>query len=199
MRRVEKAIARMGEGIGLERPRGLSAEDFERFVPEHQRRIHGVLMSITRDADLAETLTQECFIRAYRRRASYRGEASVETWLLRIAINLAIDHRKSARRMFWERMKVWRRGQEEGGLLQDEQDPGRNVEETLVVRESARAVWAAAGGLPTRQRIVFSLRFGEEMSLEEIAETAQLEVGTVKAHLHRAIGALRKRLREQRP
>ncbi len=196
---MEKAIARMADGIGLEHPRGLSAEDFERLVPEHQRRIHRVLISITRDTDLAETLTQECFIRAYRCRASYRGEASVETWLLRIAINLAIDHRKSARRTFWKRMKVWRRDQGDGGWARDEADPGTSVEETLVMRESAREVWEAAGGLPTRQRIVFSLRFGEEMSLEEIAEMAQMEVGTVKTHLYRAIGALRKRLGEHRP
>ncbi|MBI2837702.1 MAG: sigma-70 family RNA polymerase sigma factor [Acidobacteria bacterium] len=196
---MEKAITRMAEGIGLERPRGLSAEDFERLVPEHQRRIHRVLMSVTRDTDLAETLTQECFIRAYRCRERYRGEASVETWLLRIAVNLAIDHRKSARHTFWERMRVWRRGQEGGVSARDEADPGTSVEETLVTRESAREVWEAAGGLPTRQRIVFSLRFGEEMSLEEIAETAQMEVGTVKAHLYRAIGALRKRLGERRP
>ncbi|HEV8383868.1 MAG TPA: sigma factor, partial [Candidatus Acidoferrales bacterium] len=80
---------------------GLRAEDFDEIVREHQQRIFRFLRSLLRDSDAADTLTQECFLRAYRKRASFRGEASVATWLTRIAINLATDYRRNRRCAFW--------------------------------------------------------------------------------------------------
>ena len=66
----------------------------------------------------------------------------------------------------------------------------------LGAREELQAVWSAVDQLPPRQRAVFLLRFAEEMTLEEIAQAMTLEVGTVKAHLSRALTAVRKRLKE---
>jgi RNA polymerase sigma-70 factor (ECF subfamily) len=77
------------------------------LVRLHQRRIYRVLLAIVRDPDAADTLTQECFLRAYEKRASFRGEAKVETWLVRIAMNLARDHAKNRRQSFWRRLVAW--------------------------------------------------------------------------------------------
>src|SRR5438046_9813241 len=71
---------------------------------QHQRRVHRVIFLLVRDDDIADTLTQECFLRAYKKRASFRGECRIETWLLRIAVNLVRDHGKSRRTSFWKRL-----------------------------------------------------------------------------------------------
>jgi RNA polymerase sigma-70 factor (ECF subfamily) len=66
-----------------------------------------------------------------------------------------------------------------------------------LAREQLAAVGSILEKLSSQQRSVFSLRFFEELSLEEIAEAMGLEVGTVKAHLFRAVSAVRKKLKEQ--
>src|SRR5271169_1692088 len=80
---------------------GIAAEEFDHIVRSHQRRVFRVLFSLVRDRDLADNLTQDCFLRAYQKRATFRGEASVETWLIRIAVNLARDHARNRRLEFW--------------------------------------------------------------------------------------------------
>ena len=68
---------------------GISEDDFGEIVQLNQRRIYRLLLSMTRNPDTAETLTQECFLRAFEKRKSFRAEANVSTWLYRIAVNLA--------------------------------------------------------------------------------------------------------------
>ena len=71
--------------------------EFDEVVRRHQRRVYRVLVLLVRDPDEADTLTQECFLRAYQSLSRFRGECSVQTWLLRIAINLAKDHARNRR------------------------------------------------------------------------------------------------------
>ena len=165
-------------------------EDFEDIVREHQRRIYRILHFLVRDPDKADTLTQECFLRAYARRSGFRGEASPGTWLMRIAINLAKDHLKSRRQTFWRRLV---RGKE--ALVQSLQVVGRTPEDTILARERVAEVWTAVEALPIRQRTAFTLRFAEEMSIAEIAAAMNVREGTVKANLASAIQAVRTGIR----
>jgi RNA polymerase sigma-70 factor, ECF subfamily len=181
---------------------GLAAEEFDEIVRAHQQRIYRVLWGLLRDSDTADTLTQECFLRAYRKRKSFRGEANVGTWLVRIAVNLAADHRRSRRNAFWRRLLARAKSSDAAGaapVAEELPDPRASPERQLAAREELRGVWSAANELSPQQRAVFVLRFAEEMTLEEIAQVTALEVGTVKAHLARALGAVRKRLKESRP
>jgi len=176
---------------------GLAAEEFDAIVRAHQRRIYRVLLGLVRDPDAAATLAQECFLRAYRHRRSFRGEASVGTWLVRIAVNLAADHGRNRRTAFWRRL--FAAAKPEGAAApsaDDTADPRASPELQLAVREQLQAVWSAVEGLSAQQRTAFVLRFAEEMTLEEVAQAMSLEVGTVKAHLARALGALRKKFKE---
>jgi RNA polymerase sigma-70 factor (ECF subfamily) len=173
---------------------GMTAlNDFTPLVQSYQRRIYRVLLGMVRDPDAAQTLTQECFLKAYQKRASFRGEASVGVWLLKIAVNLARDHRRSRLREFCHRLSSSSEDVEDLGkrLL----DPHASQERVLLGREEVASVWSAVEKLPPRQRAVFVLRFVEEMSLEEIAEATSLKLGTVKSHLFRAIHAVRQQLR----
>ncbi|MGH9702286.1 MAG: RNA polymerase sigma factor [Candidatus Acidiferrales bacterium] len=172
---------------------GVEHEEFDAIVREHQRRIYRVLLAILRDPDAADTLTQECFLRAYRKRESFRGESSVGTWLVRIAINLARDHIRSRRRGFWMTLL----GSSESAMAAAARVPDRGAspERELAAREELAAVWAAVESLSSQQKEVFFLRFSEEMPLEEIAQTMDLQTGTVKSHLARALSAIRQRVK----
>src|SRR5579859_8293626 len=79
-----------------------AAQEFASIVANHRPQVFRFLLASTRDLDLAETLTQECFLKAHRNWSSFRGESSVMTWLLRIAINLQKDHWRSRRMQFWK-------------------------------------------------------------------------------------------------
>lgn len=164
-------------------------DDFEAIMRAHQQHVFRVLVSLVRDPDVADTLTQECFLRAYRKRDSFRGEASVRTWLVTIAVNLARDHARNRRMNFWKRL--FQRGQDAAELADTLSDGRPNAETALAVREELSAVWAALDDLPERQRTVFVLRFVDDLSLEQIAAALGTTVGTVKTHLFRATATLR--------
>lgn len=176
---------------------GIAPEEFDAIVRQHQQRIYRVLLAMLRDPDEADTLTQECFLRAYRKRGSFRGEAAVGTWLVRIALNLAYEQRRSPRVAFWRRL--FHRDREElhsveAVVAANQPSPERQV----VSRQEAEAVWQVVATLSPRQRAVFVLRFAEEMTMNEIAQAMELEVGTVKVHLSRAVATVRLRLRGRR-
>jgi len=180
------------------RTEGIAAEEFDHLVRAYQRRVFRLLFSLVRDRDLADNLTQDCFLRAYQKRATFRGEASVETWLLRIAVNLARDDARNRRLAFWRNILQRTSSPEEEAAEIDFPDPGASPERALLAREQLAAAESALERISPQQRLAFSLRFFEEMTLEEIAAAMQLEVGTVKAHLFRAVSAVRNKLKEQK-
>jgi RNA polymerase sigma-70 factor (ECF subfamily) len=176
---------------------GISSGAFDRIVLEHQQRIHRLLFALVRDADAADTLTQEVFLRAFEKRATFRGEASVGTWLVRIALNLARDHMRSRRMTFWRHlMRSGRPSEATTTVAAWVPDPGPPPDRMVIARERLAAVQAALDRLSHRQRACFLLRFVEAMTLEQIAQAMHLKVGTVKAHLARGVGAVRRHLAE---
>ena len=166
---------------------------FSTVVETHQPQIFRFLLASLRDVDLAETLTQECFLKAYRNWLSFRGESSAMTWLMRIAINLQKDHWRNRRMQFWRQTRTNAVDLDEASewLPSGERSP----EEHALAREQVVRVWSAVDCLTERQRMVFLLRFVEELELREIAQAAGLEVGAVKAHLSRALLKVRTALR----
>jgi RNA polymerase sigma-70 factor, ECF subfamily len=173
----------------------ISAENLSQIVQFHQRRIYRVIYLFVRDGDVADTLTQECFLRAFAKRASFRGECRLETWLLRIAVNLARDHARNRRASFWRKL-IGLDGIASASDWQEPRDHNPSPERTLLAREQLDAVWSALSDLSPQQREIFLLRFGEEMSLAEVASLLGLQVGSVKAQLSRAIAKLRGMLKE---
>ena len=175
---------------------GIARETFEEIVRAHQRRVYRVLFLLLRNSDLADTLTQETFLRAYQKRSSFRGEARVDTWLLKVALNLARDHLRNRRASFWKRL-IGLEERDSAEQVVQFPDPQASPEQTLMARKELEAVWAVAGELPLQQRTVFMLRFAEDMTVEEISHALGLRVGSVKTHLFRAMSTVRKRLKEQ--
>jgi RNA polymerase sigma-70 factor, ECF subfamily len=170
----------------------IAAQEFERVVASHRMQIFRFLLASTRDVDLAETLTQDCFLKAHRNWSSFRGESSAMTWLMRIAINLQKDHWRN------RRMQFWRQTRTNAVDLDDASDwlPSgeRSAEQKMLAREQVAHVWRAVENLSERQRTVFLLRYVEDLELKEIAQATGLGEGTVKAHLSRALGRVRAEL-----
>jgi RNA polymerase sigma-70 factor (ECF subfamily) len=169
-----------------------AAREFARVVEKHRPHIFRFLLASTRDVDLAETLTQECFLKAHRNWTSFRGESSAMTWLMRIAINLQKDHWRNRRIQFWRQTRTNAVDLDEASEWLPSGE--RSQEQMLLARERLAEVWQAVGGLSERQRTVFLLRFVEELELTQIAETTGLSEGTVKAHLSRALARVRTEL-----
>jgi RNA polymerase sigma-70 factor, ECF subfamily len=170
----------------------LELADFDDVVRVYRPRILRFLLSSLTDRDAAETLTQECFLKAWNARHQFRGESSLSTWLTRIAVNLMRDHLRSSRLRFWQKT----RGEALDPMdISDWVPDGRGTPESIALaRNRVAEVWKAVGELSAHQRTVFVLRFVDEMELEEIAETVGMNLSTVKSHLYRALAILRERM-----
>jgi RNA polymerase sigma-70 factor (ECF subfamily) len=168
------------------------AEEFSAVVTKHRPQLFRFLLSSTRDVDLAETLTQECFLKAHRNWSSFRGESSAMTWLMRIAINLQKDHWRN------RQMQFWRKTQTNAVELDEASEwlPSgeRSAEQQMLAHERVAQVGRVVEKLSERQRTVFLLRYVEEQELSEIARVTGLNEGTIKAHLSRALGRVRAEL-----
>jgi RNA polymerase sigma-70 factor (ECF subfamily) len=175
---------------------GWTATEFDDIVRQHQARIYRVLWCELRDDEAAATLTQDCFLKAYRARAEFRGDASVNTWLVRIAVNLARDYRRNRRQGFWRRLRNSHLGEIELAI-EIAEDGTPRADRALLAREQLRQTMEAVRSLSPQQQTVFHLRFLEEMTLEEIAVAMSVEIGTVKSHLSRAVHTLRQRKDKQ--
>jgi RNA polymerase sigma-70 factor (ECF subfamily) len=167
----------------------IAAEEFSRVVTEHRPQIFRFLLASTRDVDLAETLTQECFLKAHRNWSSFRGDSSAMTWLMRIAINLQKDHWRNRRIRFWRTTRTNSVDLDEASEWLPSGES--SAEQRILAKEQVKHVFKAVEGLSERQRTVFLLRYIEERELSEIAEITGLSEGTVKAHLSRAVGRVR--------
>lgn len=169
--------------------------DFDAVVREHQRRIFRFFLLTFRDEAQADDLTQECFIRAFSSRANFRGDAKVSTWLLRIAMNLATDQQRSRRMAFWKGlMSLEAEDESQTSNLAAKVAVSARIEEGLVASEQVKQVWHTVSLLPMRQRQLFVLRFVDELSVAEIVEATGLRPGTVKAHLHKAVHTVRRKV-----
>src|SRR5664279_1934746 len=168
----------------------IAAQEFASVVANHRTAIFRFLLASTRDVDLAETLTQDCFLKAHRNWSRFRGESSAMTRLLRIAINLQQDHWRNRRLQFW---RLTRTNAVDLDEASDWLPSGeRTAEQRMLAREKVARVWQSVENLSERQRTVFLLRFVEEMELKEIAAVTGMVEGTVKAHLSRALARVRR-------
>jgi len=143
----------------------------------------------TGDQDLAETIVQDCLLKAYNARASFRGDCSVNTWLTHIATNLIRDHQRTRKFQFWRKNAKTAPDLNEIAFLLPSRES--SPETQILAHERARQVSAALETISNKQRTVFLMRFIEEMELDEISEATGMQINTVKTHLHRAVKAVR--------
>src|SRR5215472_17996860 len=119
----------------------VTERDFTAIVSAHRPQIFRFLLASTRDIDLAETLTQECFLKAHRNWAGFRGESTALTWLMRIAINLEKDHWRNRRLQFWRQTRTNSVDLDEASDWLPSGE--RTAEQRILAREQVAHVWQA--------------------------------------------------------
>lgn len=185
----------MGEGRILTEGKGnilSELDDIDALVGLYRPRVLRYVTFSIGDQDLAETITQDCFLKAYNGRASFRGDCAVSTWLFSIANNLIRDQLRTKKFQFWRKARATALDVTEMASFLPS---GASSPETrLLAQERTRQVVTALDDLSVNQRRIFLLRFSEELDLAEIAELTGMPINTVKTHLHRAVSAIRTRL-----
>jgi len=161
---------------------------FAALVTRHQRYVYNLAYRLLRDAQEAEDLTQEAFLRAWRGMRGFRNESKFTTWLYRIVTNLCYNRLPGLRRQLV---------QEDAELLERVAAPAENAPRALVEAGERRTrVQAAIEALPDKYRLIVTLYYLQDQSYQEIAATLGLPLGTVKTHLYRARGRLKGLLAE---
>jgi RNA polymerase sigma-70 factor (ECF subfamily) len=168
---------------------------YDLLVLKYQHKVVKLVMRYLRDPADAEDVAQEAFIKAYRALPQFRGDSAFYTWLYRIAINTA-KNALAARDRNPVTYDLDLQGNDESadvvGRLKDPETP-----EGLALTEEIRTtVNAAIGELPEDLRTAIVLRELEGMSYEEIAQSMDCPVGTVRSRIFRAREAIDRRLRE---
>jgi RNA polymerase sigma-70 factor (ECF subfamily) len=160
---------------------------FDELHRAHALRIARLCRWLLSDPGEAEDVTQEVFLKLHRALEDGTEAQAWEPWLTTVALNACRDRRRSA---WWRR--VWQPGVE----LDESKLPTlrRDSEQELLGREEHGRIWTAYRALSPRQQEVFALRHLEGLSTEEVARALGMSSGSVKRHLHRAIGHLRRTL-----
>src|SRR5687767_3794561 len=167
------------------------------LVSTHQRMVYALALNLLGDRDEALDLSQEVFLRVFRTLKAFRGQSALRTWIYRIAINQARN-----RQRWWRRRRRSDQVQLEQHVLDhgELRQPGDGdaPDRAFARREIATRLWAALDALPFDQRTVIVLREIDGLSYDEIAESLNVAIGTVKSRLTRARQTLRRELREVR-
>jgi RNA polymerase sigma-70 factor (ECF subfamily) len=144
------------------------------------------------DADLADSIAQDCLLKAYQARESFRGECSVNTWMFSIANNLIRDRTRNKKFQFWRKAQA--RSVDVSEIAGVQPSGERSPEEQLLIRERTEQIYQALQRLSPNQRRVFMLRFLEDLDVAEISIVIGMPANTVKTHLRRAVTSMRTRL-----
>lgn len=165
-------------------PEALSA-----LVQSQQTYVYSIAMSLMHNPADAADMTQEAFVRLLRSLGTYRGETKFTTWLYRLVTNICLDGLRRRGRPVdsLDEPSIGQSGDEAqtaGERLADS-DRWTQPEQEASLRESAAEVRAALGDLPPAQRLALTLHYFEDMRYEDIAETMQLPLNTVKSHIRR--------------
>lgn len=185
----------MAERLAAQSYASVHVENFASWMASEQRRIFALCCRMLEDRDEADIATQDSFFKAYRALET-PGAASPNDpakWLSRIAVNTCLDRLRSRSWKFWRRRP---RREDEETILQMAASRNPSAEDQAYAREIEKRLQEALGQLSPRQRAVFLLKHYEDRRLEEIAEILQLDVGTVKAHMARALAKLRALLKD---
>jgi RNA polymerase sigma-70 factor (ECF subfamily) len=179
--------------VGQEREAS-ELDEIEQLVQRYRARLLRFVAFSTGDQDLAESIVQDCFMKAYNARASFRGECSAYTWLNRIAVNLIRDNQRTQKFRFW---KSFRKSALDISEMASRLPGGSGTpEKSLLMREQVAQVAEALKALSFNQRTVFLMRFQEGMGIREISLATDISVNTVKTHLYRAIKTVRGKIGE---
>jgi RNA polymerase sigma-70 factor (ECF subfamily) len=163
--------------------------DWEEIYREHYQRVTRLCRMMLADAHEAKESAQEVFVRALEHYRSTGAPNNWAAWLTRVAVNACHDRRRSG---WWK----WWFGRVDEFRDSDHKSSTVDAERQTQGREQYRIIWHEFRKLPSRQQQIFILRYVEGYTTAEAANLLQIESGTVKRHLFRAVQRLRTVLKE---
>lgn len=160
---------------------------FGKIVLRHQDRIYNLCRHMLGNPQDAEDAAQDVFLKAFQALPKFEPHAALSTWLYRIAANTCIDRK---RRPVWESLfGITAEGED---LLHDRASDAPSPEKLYQARETDKALRVCLGKLSPKLRAIIVLKEIEGLSYEEIAETLEISMGTVKSRIARAREDLQK-------
>ena len=185
----------MADRLGTSLDTQTSTREFGSWMAAEQRRIFLLCRRLLQDFEEADSATQDTFLKAWQaiNRPEFKELDDASRWVTRIAVNTCLDRLRSRRWQFWRKRP---NQEDEQSILELAAAAGPNGEDRVFAGEIGQRLESALEKLSLRQRAAFTLRHYEDRSLAEIAEILDLDIGTVKAHLFRAIAKLREELHD---
>ena len=166
------------------------SEAFGEIVRRWDRKIFALCFGMLGREDDARDAAQETFIAAYRNISNFRGEAKVSSWLHRIAVNQCLTVKRRARTRSEEFIDDETGENERVFVAPAHRSPARATEQV----ERLTIVRQAVSSLPSDLRQVIVMKEFEEMTFQEISDTLELPLSTVKSRLYTALRQLRMKL-----
>ncbi|MDI4649363.1 RNA polymerase sigma factor [Cohnella hashimotonis] len=155
----------------------IDADGLRELMLQYGSEVWNLAFVLTKRRDLADDVSQDVFLAAYRKIDTFRGASSVRTWLLSIARNTAINRLRSA---FLRRVTLMDRIDDRA------HDAGPSAESEVLRRSLSNEIWADVMRLPLKLRETLVLQARYELTVREIALLLDLSEGTVKSRLSRA-------------
>ena len=163
---------------------------FGEIVKRWERKIFALCFGMLSREEDARDAAQETFISAYRNLANFRGEAKVSSWLHRIAVNQCLTKRRRTKVRAESYLEDINEGNDANFATPSHLSPARTAEQN----ERLRLVRIAVEGLPVELRQVIIMKEFEELTFQQISESLELPLSTVKSRLYTALKQLRMKL-----
>ena len=171
----------------ITRFKGGDLSGFEELVRKYQDRVYNLCRYMIQDTQDAQDAAQDAFLKAYQNLKAFKPDASLYTWLYRIAVNTCLDYKK----------KSCPEQAEDESVIDDLASTDASPEQRYQSKEIGRAIQAALQKLPEPLRAAIVLKEIEELSYEEIAVVLDTALGTVKSRISRAREELRRLLQKK--
>jgi len=155
---------------------------FNLIVQKHQRKLYNVIRRLVIDHDDTNDLLQNTFIKAWTHLGNFREESNLSTWLYRIASNEALTFITSKRKKVTQSMENIHHY-----TSHQDSTTGKEIQEKLL---------KAIHTLPEKQRIVFNMKYYDEMKYEEMSEVLDTSIGALKASYHHAVKKIEEFLKQ---
>ncbi|UCI22728.1 RNA polymerase sigma factor (plasmid) [Mesorhizobium sp. B2-1-8] len=190
-RDATEIIAASDDLVLAQRAMARDGAAFRTIIKTHNQRLYRIARGVVRNDSEAEDVVQEAYVRAFAHLESFRGDASLGTWLSRIVINEALGRLRKRRRT------VTMPDNPQAEIIRFPLNPTDDPERTMAQRQILALVERATDTLPDLYRMVFVARVIEGLSIEETSELLGVRPETIKTRLHRARVLLRKALDDQ--
>ena len=159
---------------------------FNLLMDKYQEKVYWVIRRMVIEHEVADDVAQETFVKVWKNIESFKGDSKLYTWIYRIATNEALNHLRKKKRRFFIPI----------GDIEHELSSSLDTDIYYSGDEIQLKLQKALLKLPEKQRLVFNMKYFEEMKFKDIAEVMEVSVGSLKAQYHHAVKKIEKFIKE---